>query len=55
MSGYQNWCYQIEDSKVRRLPIDLEAGENKCVVVLENRCGPGGLGAMHRSRTDYAK
>jgi HlyD family secretion protein len=40
--GYQSYCYQVEDGKVRRLPIELGAGDSARVEILKKQPRPGG-------------
>jgi RND family efflux transporter MFP subunit len=40
--GYQTYCYQVEGGKVRRLSIELGAGDNERVEVLRKQTRPGG-------------
>ncbi len=40
--GYQSYCYQVEDGKARRLPIELAAGDSARVEVLKKQPRPGG-------------
>ncbi len=41
--GYQSYCYQVEGGKVRRLPIELGAGDSLRVEILKKQPRPGGL------------
>lgn len=40
--GYQSYCYQVEDGKVRRLPIELGVGDTERVEVRRRQTRPGG-------------
>jgi RND family efflux transporter MFP subunit len=40
--GYQTYCFQVEDGKVRRLPIELGPGDGERVEVLRKRIRAGG-------------
>jgi HlyD family secretion protein len=40
--GYQSYCYQMQDGKARRLPIELGARDSACVEVLKKQPRPGG-------------
>lgn len=40
--GYQTYCYQVEDGKLRRLSIELGAGDTERVEVRRKQTRPGG-------------
>lgn len=40
--GYRSYCYQVQDGKARRLPIELGAGDSTRVEVLNKQLRPGG-------------
>ncbi len=40
--GYQSYCFQVEDGKVHRLPIELGARDNVRVEILGKQPRPGG-------------
>jgi RND family efflux transporter MFP subunit len=40
--GYKNYCFQVEDDKVRRLPVELGAGDSAHVEVMKKRTRPDG-------------
>jgi RND family efflux transporter MFP subunit len=40
--GYQTYCYQVQDGMVRRLSIELGAGDSERVEVRRKRTQPGG-------------
>ena len=41
--GYQTYCLQVEDGKVRRLPIELGPGDGERVEVCRKQVRAGGL------------
>jgi HlyD family secretion protein len=41
--GYRSYCYQVVEGKVRRLPIELGAGDSQRVEVVRKQARPGGL------------
>jgi len=40
--GYQSYCYQVEEGKVHRLPIEIGARDNVRVEILRKQPRPGG-------------
>jgi multidrug efflux pump subunit AcrA (membrane-fusion protein) len=48
LQGYQTWCYEVQDGKARRLPVEAGAGDSERVQVLKKQVRPAGTGEAPR-------